>query len=332
MTGPSAIAALGARLRLPVVAAPLFLVSGPELVIACCRAGILGTFPAANARSTEELISWVEQIDAALGAEAAPYAINVIVRDAAHRRFAQDLAVIERLRPPVVITSVGAPGDVVRRVHDYGGLVFHDVATLRHAHKAIEANVDGVILLTAGAGGHTGSLNPFGFVPEVCRIFDGAILLAGAISTGDGIRAAETLGADFAYMGTRFAATAESLASARYKQLLVEQGMADVIITDRVSGLPATFLRGSLRDVGLAPETLPPLIAPRTPDLPDDLKAWRDIWSGGHGVGLIDDAPPVAVLVDRLMTEYTAAMLAANRSGCTDLDRRRLSDAPGRWR
>jgi nitronate monooxygenase len=298
---------LRSRLKLPVIAAPMFLVSGPELVIACCKAGVIGSFPTANARTEEECGAWLNRIDAELeGCEdAAPYAVNLIVRAAGTPRFEADLALIEKHRPAVVITSVGSPAAVIPRIKAYGGLVFHDVATLRHAEKAIEAGVDGLILLTAGAGGHTGVANPFAFVPQVRRIFDGAILLAGGIGDGRGIRAAETLGADFAYMGTRFAATRESLASAPYRDLLVSQQMADVITTDRISGLSATFLRGSIAAAGLDPDALPPVKQRFKPDLPEHIKAWRDVWSGGHGVGLIDDVPSVAELVARLEQGYS---------------------------
>jgi nitronate monooxygenase len=238
--------------------------------------------------------------------------VNIIVRSAGTSRFEADMALIDRHRPAVVITSVGSPAAVVPRVKAYGGLVFHDVATMRHAEKAIEAGVDGLILLTAGAGGHTGTANPFAFVPQVRRIFDGAILLAGGISDGRGVRAAEVLGADFAYIGTRFAATRESLASARYRDLLVSQQMADVVTTDRISGLKATFLRGSIAAAGLDPDALPPVAERFKPDLPETIKAWRDVWSAGHGVGLIDDIPPVADLVARLKQEYHAAASTGN--------------------
>jgi nitronate monooxygenase len=300
---------LRSRLRLPVIAAPMFLVSGPELVIACCKAGVLGSFPTANARTAEECAAWLERIDVELDAceGAAPYAVNLIVRAADTPRFEADLALIEKHRPAVVITSVGSPGEVIPRIKAYGGLVFHDVATLRHAEKAIEAGVDGLILLTAGAGGHTGTANPFAFVPQVRRIFGGAILLAGGIGDGRSVRAAEVLGADFAYMGTRFAATQESLASAPYRDLLVSQQMADVVTTDRISGLKATFLRGSIAAMGLDPDRLPPVRERFKPDLPEHIKAWRDVWSGGHGVGLIDDVPSVAELVGRLVREYRVA-------------------------
>lgn len=308
------IAELKRRLVLPVVAAPMFLVSGPELLLACCKADIVGSITAENARTVEELAAWLEAIGRDLdqttqrtGKAPAPWALNLVVRNDGSQRFAEQLALVDRYRPPIVITSFGQPGDVAKRVHGYGGLVFHDVATMRHVEKCIEAGVDGLILLTAGAGGHTGSANPFAFVPQVRRVFDGAILLAGGIGDGRGIRAAEVLGADFAFMGTSFAATRESRASEEYKALLVSQRMADVITTDRISGVPATFLRGSIARVRLDPDALPPLSAPRTPELPDGLKAWRDIWSAGHGVGLIDDVPNVATLVERLRGDYERA-------------------------
>jgi nitronate monooxygenase len=302
---------LKARLRLPVVAAPMFLVSGPDLVIAAGKAGILGAFPAVNARTTEELRGWIERIEGALGDF--PYALNLIVSAAGSPRFVDDLALIEAKRPSVVITSVGSPKDVVPRIHAYGGLVFHDVAAVRHARKAIEAGVDGLILLTAGAGGHTGTANPFAFVSQVREFWDGPILIGGAISDGPGVLAARALGADLVYMGTRFAASAESLAPGAYKQLLIDETMADVIVTDRVSGLSATFLRGSIVRSGLDPDALPERLGVFKPNLPDGLKAWRDIWSGGHGVGSIVDAPPVADIVDRLAAGYDAALAAVRK-------------------
>lgn len=296
---------LKAHLRLPVVAAPMLLVSGPALVIAAGQAGILGSFPALNARTTDQLKEWLGQIEGAL--DGRPYAVNLIVGGPHGARFADDLALIEAARPPVVITSVGNPAQAVKRVQAFGGLVFHDVATVRHARKAIEAGVDGLILLTTGAGGHTGSLNPFAFVSQVRAFWNGPILLAGAISDGSGIAAARALGADLAYMGTRFAASEESLASDAYKELLVSETMADVILTDRISGLPATFLRGSIVRAGLDPDALPERLEQFRPNLPDGVKAWRDVWSGGHGVGSIADTPPVAEIVRRLAFEYEAA-------------------------
>lgn len=295
------------RLRLPVIAAPMLLVSGTRLAIAACRAGVVGSFPSLNARSSDEFRQWMVEVSEALHdiSEAAPYAVNLIIR--AGDRAEEDLKIIEEFRVPLVITSVGNPSGVVDRVHGYGGLVFHDVATMRHAEKAMAAGVDGLILLSAGSGGHTGSSNPFAFVRLVRQGWDGAIILAGGISDGHAVRAAETLGADFAYLGTRFAATEESLAAPDYKRLLVEQSLSDVVTTDRISGLSATFMRGSIAAVGLDPDNLPPAKGLFDPDLPESIKAWRDVWSAGHGVGSISDVPPVGLLVDRMVREYRDA-------------------------
>jgi len=290
----------------------MFLVSGPELVIAAGRSGLIGSFPTINARSIEELEDWFVQIELRLGG--VPYAPNLIVRNTGDSRYEADLALIERFKPPLVITSVGQPSVAAERIHRYGGLVFHDVATMRHAKKAIEAGVDGLILLTAGAGGHTGTANPFAFVREVRSHWQGAILLAGGISDGAAVLSAQALGADFAYMGTRFAATQESLAMPDYKALLVSETMADVLTTDRISGMTATFLRGSIMRAGLDPDSLPERLGIFKPAIPSDLKAWHDIWSGGHGVGLISDIPSVAELVDRLEAQYNSAR--GSLTGC----------------
>lgn len=314
---------LRAALRLPVIAAPMLLVSGPELVIGTSIGGVVGSFPAANARTVEECEDWVRAIDGAL-AEAraggatgvAPYAMNIIVKRAGTDRFDADLDIATRYRVPIIITSIGDPSETVARIHDYGGLVFHDVATMRHAERAISAGVDGLILLTAGAGGHTGTANPFGFVTELRRRWDGIIILAGAISNGRSVLAAEAIGADFAYMGTRFAATRESMAVDAYKGFLTSQEMDDIVTTDRVSGIPATFMRGSIEALGLDPKNLPERNAPFQPNLPIGVKAWRDVWSAGHGVGAIDDLPDVERLIDRLVEEYreARASLTASRA------------------
>lgn len=308
---------LASALTLPVVVAPMFLVSGPELVIAACRAGIVGSFPALNARTSAICANWLQDIEDALaharaaGEAPAPYAINLILRDT--ERLESDLSLAERFRVPIVISSVGNPAAIVDRVHGYGGIVLHDVASVRHAEKAIAAKVDGLILLTAGAGGHTGDANPFAFVRAVRRFWDGLLLVAGGISDGASISAVEMLGADLAYMGTRFSATHEAEASASYKNFLLEQRMADVITTDRITGLPATFMRGSIAAAGLDPDTLPPRRAVFEPDLPAAIKAWRDVWSAGHGVEMIDDIPTVAELVSRLTDEYRYARRAVDR-------------------
>lgn len=307
---------LRVSVRLPVIAAPMLLVSGPSLVIGACKAGIVGSFPTLNARTAEDCERWLRQITDELAAAAnpAPYAMNIIVRSVDSDRLEADFALAEQFRCPIVITSVGNPRTAVDRVHAYGGLVFHDVASMRHAEKAIEAGVDGLILLTAGAGGHTGHANAFAFVRAVRSIWNGIILLAGGISDGWGIRAAEVLGADFAYIGTRFAAVQESLASPEYKELLLTQGIDDIVTTDRVTGLHATFMRGSLERAGLDPDKLPPAKGLLKPSLPPSIKPWRDVWSAGHAVGAISDLPTVADLVDQLSRGYALASQQVLRS------------------
>jgi nitronate monooxygenase len=299
------------RLRLPIVVAPMFLVSGPDLVIAAAKAGLIGAFPSINARSADEFESWLERIVQETGHGL--YAVNLIVRGAGDPRYEADLALIERFKPPLVITSVGQPAAAAERIHRYGGLVFHDVATMRHAAKAIEAGVDGLILLTAGAGGHTGHANAFAFAAQVRRAWRGALLMAGGIGDGASVLAARAMGADFAYMGTRFAAARESLAAPEYKELLVSQSMADVMTTDRISGMTATFLKGSIARAGLDPDNLPERVGVFKPAIAAHIKPWRDVWSAGHGVGLIDDVPSVAELVDRLEAEYRGAKDALHR-------------------
>ncbi|GBD42999.1 Nitronate monooxygenase [bacterium HR40] len=299
---------LDRRLRLPVVVAPMFLVSGPELVIAACRAGVLGTFPALNQRTSEGFRTWLAQIAEALAPhpDAAPFGVNLIVHRS-NRRLEADVAACVAHRVPVVITSLGAVPDLVREVHAYGGLVFHDVTTRRHAEKAAEAGVDGLILVCAGAGGHAGTLNPFAFVAEVRKLFSGTLLLAGAISTGRDILAARAMGADLAYMGTRFIATRESLAADAYKRLLVEAGAGDIVYTAAVSGIPGNFLRSSLEAAGIDPSAPPHASAIATELADASARAWRDIWSAGQGVAAIDDIPTVAELVERLERQYRQA-------------------------
>jgi nitronate monooxygenase len=222
-------------------------------------------------------------------------------------RFEADLAALRRHKVPVVITSVGEPSPVVEVVHEYGGVVLHDVTTVRHARKAAEAGVDGLILVCAGAGGHAGSASPFALLPQVREFFDKTVVLAGAISDGRGIRAAQVLGADYAYMGTRFIATQESKARAPYKDMLVEEETHDVVYTDAFSGMSANYLRASIVKSGMDPANLPKPKGLWQPDLPEGVKAWRDIWSAGQGVGMIKDIPTVAELVERLSADYKAA-------------------------
>lgn len=298
------------RLSLPVIAAPMFLVSGPELVIAACRSGVIGAFPSLNARPIEQLDAWLNEIKQALSnsgpaERSAPYAVNLIVHKS-NTRAKEDLAVVAEHKAPIAITSVGHPGDVVDVVHGYGGLVFHDVIHLYHARKAIEAGVDGIILVTAGAGGHAGTINPFTLVPQLREFFDGTVILAGTISNGRSVRAAEVLGADLAYMGTRFIATEESRADPAFKEMTVGCGPEDIVYTDKVSGIRGNFMRPSLEAAGLAEAGDG---SGKAVDMgpKDERKSWKEVWSAGQGVGEIRDVPTVAALVERLKGEYDEA-------------------------
>lgn len=294
------------RLRLPLVAAPMFLVSGPELVIETCKAGVVGTFPALNQRSSEGFAQWLEQIEGALAdvPQAAPFGVNLIVHKS-NVRLQQDLELIVRHRVPLVITSLGAVREVVDAVHSYGGLVFHDVTTLRHAQKAAEAGVDGLIAVCAGAGGHAGTLSPFALVGEIRQFFSGTVLLSGCISSGRDVATARMLGADLAYAGSRFINTRESRAEAEYKQMICASQAADIVYTPKVSGIPANFLRPSLERA--EPEAETGAAEGGFKSLQDEAKAWKDIWSAGQGVGAIHDQPPVAELVARLQAEFIEA-------------------------
>lgn len=308
---------LRGALALPVVASPMFIVSGPDLVIAQCVNGVVGSFPALNARPKEELDVWLTRIDAACEAArradpdriVAPYAVNQIVH-ASNDRLEHDLAVCAHHRVPIIITSLRAPDAVVSAVHGWGGLVFHDVTTVRHAQKALEAGVDGLILVCAGAGGHAGTLSPFALVGEVRRFYDGPIILSGAITSGGAILAAQAMGADLAYMGTRFIATEEANAAAGYKDMIVGTAATDVLYTPYFTGVPGNYLKPSITAAGLDPDDLPVVDKTKMNFGSGSAKAWRDVWGAGQGVGLIDDAPPVAAVIDRLKREYAAARTA----------------------
>lgn len=307
MTAPHT---LGWKLALPVIAAPMFLVSGPKLVIAAMRAGVVGTFPALNQRTTEGYVEWLAEIRAAtadLAPESAVFGVNLIVHPSNTRLEADVRATVEN-RVPLVITSLGAVPKVVKAVHSYGGRVFHDVTTRRHAEKALEAGVDGLILVSAGAGGHAGLANPFAFIAEVRRFYDGPLVLSGALSNGAQVAAALAAGADFAYMGTRFIATAESSAMPGYREMIAGASIADIVYTPAISGIPANFLAPSLAKLGLDPKNLP-AVDPATHkiDMGNEARAWRDAWSAGHGVADTKDSPPVAELVARMRREFDAA-------------------------
>ena len=294
------------QLRLPVIQAPMFLVSGPAMVIAACRAGIIGSFPTQNVRDDAELERWFAAIDAQTGANGgcAPYAVNVIVHPSYPRR-EQDLAAVLKWKPPLVITALGSPRDVVDAIHSYGGMVLADVISLRFARKALDAAVDGLVLVAAGAGGHTGPIAGFAFVEEVRRFYAGPLVLGGGIGSGRAIRAAEVLGADFAYLGTRFLATGESLVSQEQKRMVVASGSEDIVCSDSFTGVKANWLRQSIVNYGLDPDHLP---EGRIDFSRQDLKRWRDIWSAGQGVGAVDRICPLAEVVDQLEREYRAAL------------------------
>jgi nitronate monooxygenase len=314
------------QLSLPVIGAPMFIVSGPELVIGQCLNGVVGSFPALNARPKEELTNWLSRISAALEEAAsenparviAPFAVNLIVQQA-NERFRHDLDACVRHRVPIVITSLGAPSEAVAEIHSYGGIVIHDVVSVRHANKAIEAGADGIVLVCAGAGGHGGTLNPFAFVAEVRRFFDGLLVLSGGISTGHGILAAQLMGADLAYIGTRFIATEEANSSDGYKRMIIESSSSDIVNSALFTGFPGNYLKGSIIAAGLDPKDVATGSAKGAAeeagrrDLLQEIyrngyaKAWRDIWGAGHGVGSIDDAPPVARVIARLSREYSQA-------------------------
>lgn len=303
------------NLTLPVVAAPMFLISGPELVIAACKSGVVGTFPALNQRTTEGFEEWVVQIKTELeaweketGKKAAPFGVNLIVH-MSNPRVEADLRVCAKHKVPLIITSLGAISMVVDAVHSYGGLIFHDVIKRRHAEKAIEAGVDGLILVCAGAGGHAGTLNPVPFINEIKSIFDGFILLSGALSTGQDIASAMQMGADLAYMGTRFINTAESKAPEAYRDMIIDSETKDVTYTAAISGVAANFLQKSLDKAGVTEEQLKSTKkVDFGKELDTEAKAWKTIWSAGQGVTSIHNTLSTEDLVNTLKSEFKDAI------------------------
>jgi nitronate monooxygenase len=305
------------RLRIPLIGAPMFIVSHPALVIEQCKAGIIGSFPALNARPQETLEDWINQINEALDVyttenpdePVAPYAVNQIVH-ASNTRLHADLETCVKHEVPIIITSLRPPGEVVEAVHAYGGLVFHDVISLRHAHKAIEQGVDGIIAVCAGAGGHAGTLSPFALVKEIRREFDGVLIVSGSMTSGADILAVQAMGADFAYIGTRFIATEEANAVPGYKQMIVDCGAADIVYSSLFSGVLGNYLGPSVAAAGFDPANLPAgdkgkMDFSKSQKL--DAKAWRDIWSAGQGVGNIDNVMPTRDLVLLMEKEYAEA-------------------------
>ncbi len=308
-------------LRLPIIAAPMFTVSYPELVKAQCMAGIVGSFPALNARPPDLLDDWLSQMQSELDdfqkkhpdRKVGPVAVNQIVH-ISNTRLEQDMRICVKHRVPIYITSLRAPiKEIIDAVHSYGGIILHDVINLRHAEKALEAGVDGLILVAAGAGGHAGALSPFALVGEVRKIYQGPIVLSGAISTGSAVLAAQAMGADFAYMGTRFIASQEAHASESYKEAVVNANAADIVYTDHFTGIHGNYIKQSIVNAGLDPDHLPPgdpMAFAKLSQASKDgtsAKAWKDIWGAGQGVGLIDGSPSVAKIVDRIEIEYQEA-------------------------
>ena len=308
-------------LRLPVVAAPMFLISGPDMVIAACKSGIIGAFPTPNARPIDVLDDWMRQITEGLAAARAenpaavigPWAANLVTHSS-NTRLPEDLALVAKYQPPIVITALGSPKPVIEVVHSYGGIVLADVTTLTLARKAVAAGADGLACVSAGAGGHTGSLSPFAFVSAVREFFDGIIVIGGGISDGAGVAGAIAAGADLVYMGTRFIPTSESLAAQGYKQMLVECTVDDIIVSAGITGTPASWLKPSLRAAGLDPDNLP-ATPPRNYDSNRSLKGrnWVDMWAAGQGLGAIKAITPVADVVDGLDAQYRAALARLSR-------------------
>lgn len=306
------------NLALPVIASPMFIASGPELVKAQCKTGIVGSFPALNARPAEMLDTWLTEIQQDLaafkeanpGAKVGPIAVNQIVHQS-NDRLQHDVEICVRHEVPIIISSLRAPPkEMLDAVHSYGGIVLHDVISIRHAHKALEAGVDGLILVATGAGGHAGTLSPFALVGEVRKFFKGPIALSGSITTGDAVLAAQAMGADFAYIGTRWLATKESNVDQAYRDAILASSAADIVYTNLFTGVHGNYLKKSILAAGFDPDNLPEADKSKmnfNSGGNTKVKAWRDIWGAGQGVGLMDDVPLVAEVVERLQAEYAAA-------------------------
>jgi len=305
------------NISIPVIGAPLFLVSGPDLVIAQCKAGIIGSFPALNARPQHVLEEWIIRIKTELAqyqeenpnAKVAPFAVNQICHGS-NDRLMQDMETCVKHEVPIIITSLRPPAEVVEAAHSYGGLVYHDVISVRHAKKAAEQGVDGLILVCAGAGGHAGALSPFALLREVKKWFDGTVILSGSIGDGHAVASAIALGADFAYLGTRFIATEEANADPEYKRMLEASAAEDIVYSSLFTGVHGNYLKPSIKNAGLDPDNLPDADKSSMnfgSGGNTDSKAWKDIWGSGQGIGNIKDSPSVAELVGRIESEYKTA-------------------------
>lgn len=305
----TSIPKIESQLKIPAIQAPMFLISGPEMVINACRSGIVGSFPTPNARTIEILDQWMTDIKTAIDADknAAPWAVNLIVHPSYPRRDA-DLDLILKHQPPIVITALGSPQDVVEKIHAYGGIVLADVINPRFARKAAAAGVDGLVLVSAGAGGHTGYLSPFVFVEEVRQWFDGIIVLGGGIATGSAIHATQTMGADLAYLGTRFIPTSESLCQEEYKTMVVDSHAEDIITSDAITGVKANWMKQSLINGGYDPANMPAQGSIDFASNGADNKRWKDIWAAGQGVGASTEVSSISAIVDQLHSEYAASV------------------------
>jgi len=302
------------NLRVPVVAAPLFIISHPPLVLAQCKAGVVGAFPALNARPKSQLDEWLAEMAESLAAydeanptqKSAPFAVNQIVHRT-NSRLEHDLSMCVKYKVPIVITSLGAVEEVNQAVHSYGGIVLHDIIHDRHARKAIEKGADGLIAVATGAGGHAGTLSPFALVQEIRQWFDGPLLLSGSIATGNAVLAARAMGADMAYIGSPFIATQEARAVEEYKQMIVASKAADIVYSNLFTGVHGNYLQGSIVAQGMDPKNLPQSDPTNMNFAASDAKAWKHIWGCGQGIGVVDKVVPTAELVDRLVVEYEAA-------------------------
>lgn len=306
---------LNGRLKIPVIASPMFIISQPDLVIAECKAGIIGSFPSLNARPAGMLETWLQRLTTELTDDDAPFAVNLIV----HRstpRLEEDLALCVKYKVPIVITSLGAREDVYQAIHSYGGIVLHDIINDMFARKAIQKGADGLIAVAAGAGGHAGTLSPFALIQEIRQWFDGPLALSGSIANGNAIASARALGADFAYIGSAFIATQEAVAAPAYKQMIVDSHADDIVYSNLFTGVHGNYLKPSIIAAGLDPDHLPESDPSKMnfAEMSGDKKAWRDIWGCGQGIGAVDAVLPAAKLVERLANEYHAALvrLAAN--------------------
>jgi nitronate monooxygenase len=315
-------ASLEGKLRIPLIGAPMFIVSGPELVTEQCKAGIVGSFPALNARPQETLVEWIRQIKADLAEHSeanpdepvAPFAVNQIVHPS-NPRLLEDMQVCVEEQVPIIITSLSPPSEIVQAVHSYGGMVFHDIISLRHARKAIAQGVDGIIAVCTGAGGHAGPLNPLALIGEIRKEFDGCLILSGCISRGDDVLAATAMGADLAYSGTRFIASNEARAVPGYKEMIVDSAASDVVYSSLFTGVKGNYLSGSIAAAGMDPANLPEGNKEDmdfTKATESDAKAWKDIWGAGQGVGNIGDIVPAREVVLRMEREYREALARVN--------------------